>query len=623
MCGLAGVLMRDGSPADRALVEAMGRALAHRGPDDAGILVEGPLGLAHRRLSILDPSPAGHQPMADPTGEVTVTYNGELYNTPALRAALEASGVRLRTGTDTECLPHLWRAHGASMVAHLRGMFAFALHDRRSRTLFLARDRFGQKPLYYAVLPDRILFASELKALVVDPAFPRAVDRRALRAYLALGYVPDPATIYAAARKLPPGHALEIGPDGAPPEPTCYWRLRFDADEGPGAEEWEARLEAKLEETVRAHLLSDVPLGAFLSGGVDSSTVVALMSRAGGRVRTFSIGFEEPEFSETAHARTVARHLGTEHEELIVRPDAAALATRLAEVYDEPFADSSAIPTFLVSELARRHVTVALSGDGGDELLAGYERYLVTARASAHRRIPLPASLRARILGPLARAWPETWRGGGFLTRLARGDANYVDAWLTVFGRRLAARSLSPEVFGDHDPLRAIEAVIEEARGLPLVQRLQSADLATYLPGDILVKVDRASMAHSLETRAPLLDHELAELVARIPARFLCDGVEGKILLKRIARRLVPREVVDRRKMGFAVPLRDWFRGELRPLVRDALLAGDRRTASLYRPGAVERILAEHDGGALDRSAVIWTMLVLELFWRRWSPALT
>jgi len=635
VCGIAGIVLRNGAPVDEARLRAMAAALAHRGPDDEGTHRDGPVGLAHRRLSILDPSPAGHQPMADAAGEVVVAYNGELYNYPGLRRDVEATGVALRTRADTELLPYLWRAHGPSMVDRLRGMFAFAIHDRRTRTVFLARDRFGQKPLYYAALGDRFLFASELKAIVIDPAFPRVVDRDALRAYLALGYVPDGASIYRAARKLPPAHTLTVAVDAldragpaAVPAPARYWRLALagGADGAPAtaAADWEARLEAKLEETVRAHLLSDVPLGAFLSGGVDSSMVVALMTRAGSRVRTFSIGFEEAEFSELEHARAVARHLGADHTELVVRPDKAALLARLAETFDEPFADPSALPTFLVAQLAREHVTVALSGDGGDEVFGGYERYWRTVRTVARARAAVPGPVRDRLLAPLARAWPSGLRGGGFLGRLARPDGNYADGWMTVFGRRLGSRALDPSLLAGPDPLAPIEAATAPGRdgGLPLAKRLQAADIATYLPGDILVKVDRASMAVSLEARAPLLDHELAELAASLPLSLVCTGAEGKVALKSIARRLVPREAVDRRKMGFGLPIPAWLRGDLRPLVRDVLLGPDRLTRAVYRRGAVERLVAEHESGAADRAAQIWSMVALELFFRRWRPAL-
>jgi asparagine synthase (glutamine-hydrolysing) len=626
MCGIAGWLSRVGAPADQALIERMRDTLAHRGPDDAGAFVDGPIALGHRRLSVLDTSPGGHQPAFDPAKEIAVVYNGELYNYPALRRHLEERGIALRTRSDTETLPHLWRLYGPEMVARLRGMFAIALWDRRSRTLFLARDRFGQKPLYYAVLPDRVVFASELKALLEDPAVPRRVGLRALRDYFALGFVPDPRTIYEAVRKLPPAHTLTIRAAGgaaerpaAIPEPSRYWEFLFDPEEGLDARLWEERLAEKLDETVRAHMLSDVPLGAFLSGGVDSSTIVAFMTRASPRVKTFSIGFAEEEYSESHHARAVAERLGTDHTELVMRPDAVDLVTRLSHFYDEPFADSSAVPTYLVSKLAREHVTVSLSGDGGDELFAGYNRYITTLdEVGAERWV----ALRRLVFGPLEKIWPVTMRGAARIRRLAgSAGATYVARFLCPLGRELAARTLARELYAaGYDPIAPWQA-IADAPGLPLAQRLQSVDIESYLPGDILVKVDRASMAVSLESRAPFLDHELAELAARIPSEMLIDGRGGKKLLKAVAKRFVPASAIDRPKMGFGVPVAEWLRGPLRPMVQELLLAPDSRTRALYRPRALERVVAQHASGRRNWQGAIWTMLMLELFWRRWAPA--
>jgi asparagine synthase (glutamine-hydrolysing) len=559
--------------------------------------------------------------MSDSTGDVWIVYNGELYNYPALRRLCEERGVALRSQSDTETLLHLWRFFGEKMLKHMRGMFAFGLWDRRQRILFLARDRFGQKPLYYADLPDRFLFASELKALRADPAFPPALDSRALRDYFAVGYVPDPASIYRAARKLPAGQCMVVRPDkGGVESLRQYWKFEFKPDPSMAPAEWTERIEQKLAETVACHMISDVPLGAFLSGGVDSSTVVAMMSRVSSHpVKTFSIGFEEEAYSELPYARAVAQHLGVNHTDLIVRPDKCALVENLFSFYDEPFADSSALPTFLVSQLARTELTVFLTGDGGDEIFGGYNRYMDTLNEVAETWAP--AWARRTVFAYLAPRWPSGVRGRSRIERIiaARQDGNYVERTLGLFGRALGQRCLQPAVADGYDPFLRWEQILAR-NDLPLTQRMQLSDIESYLPGDILVKVDRASMAVSLETRAPLLDHELAELAAKIPTKHLVDRRSGKKLLKRVARQLVPPSAVDRKKMGFGIPIDLWFRGELRPMLEDLLLDHP-RTGQLYLPGAIASILEEHWSEKLNWCYVIWTMLALELFWRKWHPS--
>jgi asparagine synthase (glutamine-hydrolysing) len=595
--------------------------MSHRGPDDAGIWIDGPVGLAHRRLSILDPSPAGHQPMLDPAEDLCIVYNGELYNYPALCRLCKDRGVVLRSHSDTETILHLWRFFGQQMLDYMRGMFTFGLWDRRQRVLFMARDRFGQKPLYYADLPDRFLFSSEMKALRADPMFSPRIDVYALRDYVAVGYVPDPASIYAAARKLPPAHCLVVRLD--PPNiqsPKQYWSFEFRPDASLSEHEWEAEVEQKLNETVACHMISDVPVGAFLSGGVDSSTVVALMARVTSRpVKTFSIGFEEEAYSELPHGRAVAQHLGTDHTDLIVRPDKCALVEKLFSFYDEPFADSSALPTFLVSELARSEVTVCLTGDGGDEIFAGYTRYMATLDEVAKTWAPEWA--RRVIFAQLASWWPAWLRGASRMQRIAAGrqDGNYVERSMSLVGRSLATRLLRRELTNGYDPLVKWEQILARTE-IPLAQRMQMNDIESYLPGDILVKVDRASMANSLETRAPLLDHELAEIAAKIPTQYLVDRRSGKKLLKKVARRLVPTSVIDRPKMGFGIPIDLWFRRELRPMIGDLLLDHP-RTRDLYVPGAVSSIVEEHWSEKANWCYVIWTMLALEIFWRKWRPS--
>jgi len=620
MCGIAGILKKDSSPVREDILIGMRDAMSHRGPDDHGVWLDGPVGLAHRRLSILDPSPAGHQPMSDSTGDLTIVYNGEIYNYPALRKLCQERGVVLRSYSDTETLIHLWRFFGPRMVDHLRGMFAFGLWDRRQRVLFLARDRFGQKPLYYADLPDRFLFASEVKAFRADPAFPVTVEPRALRDYFALGYIPDPASIYRKACKLPPAHRMVIALDTSKPaSPQPYWSFEFQPDASFSEHEWKEQITDKLQETVACHMISDVPLGAFLSGGVDSSTVVALMARASSRpIKTFSIGFEEKAYSELHYARSVAAQINTDHTDLIVRPDKGSLIEKLFNFYDEPFADSSAVPTFLVSALARKDVTVCLTGDGGDEIFCGYNRYMDTLEEIGQTWAPGWA--RKHIFAHLATHWPVNFRGRSRMERIAAGrdDGNYVERTLALFGRHLSERCIHTEIAGRYDPLQRWETILAR-KDLPLSQRMQLNDILSYLPGDILVKVDRASMATSLETRAPLLDHELADLAARVPAKYLVDRRSGKKLLKQIARPWMPSAAIDRKKMGFGIPIDVWFRGELRPMLEDFLLDHP-RTGDFYRPGVIAALLREHWSEKVNWCYVLWTMLALEIFWRRWSP---
>lgn len=611
MCGIAGLVAAPGSAADRAVLEAMTTSLAHRGPDADGYLVHENAGLGHRRLSIIDPRTTADQPLYNEDGAVGVIFNGEIYNFLELRRELEAAGHRFATRTDSEVLVHLWEEAGRALVERLRGMFAFAILDRRLGRLLLARDRFGQKPLYWARTADGgLAFGSEIKALRTHPGVSGALDLRGLAETMVYGYSVGTTTAYAGIRKLLPGHRLEIdlgAPTTAEPEP--YWRWEPDPD--PALRDDEAlldALDALLGEAVRMRLVSDVPLGAFLSGGIDSSLVVSHMTRAaGGRVRTFAIGFHEEAFDESGHARAVADALGTEHREEIVTPDAVEVLPRLLAAYDEPFMDPSAIPTWYLSRMTRRDVTVALSGDGGDELFLGYERYRESATLERISRWLGPGRSLARAAG---RALPRgSWVGRGLDRVGRRGSALYLHAHGFSGRYRTLLRPVLDEALGPVATQR-MAAAFDAAPGLPFATRCQLADVAGYLPDDILVKVDRASMDHSLEVRSPFLDHVLAELAGRIPPEANLGGGTTKRLLRRLAYRHLDRELLDRPKQGFAVPLGRWFRHDLAPRL-DALLvdAGHPAWRFLDRSEAAARFRA-HRAGRLDASTPLWRVLI-------------
>ena len=614
MCGICGVFHYREGVADRALVERQHQVLAHRGPDDWDVWSEGPVALGHRRLSIVDLSPGGHQPMPNEDGSLWVTYNGELYGWPELKAVLAGRGHRFRGNSDTEAVLHLYEEHGDGLLAHLRGMFAFALFDRPRRRLLIARDRLGIKPLYYHDDGRRLAFASELKALVLDPAVPRELDPRAIADYLTFQYVPSPGTIWKGVRKLPPGHLLVCDPGGARIE--RYWTLPTEPDRGHSEEYYRERLRALLAEAVRLRLVADVPLGAFLSGGLDSSVVVALMAQAVGEpIKTFTIGFEEQDFSELAEARRVAAHLKTDHHELVVRPRALELLPRLVWQMDEPFADASMIPMHYLSEMARREVTVALSGDGGDEAFAGYATYAWAGRYAAFDRIPRAlrrlAGLPAKLLGPGHAA-------GRRLGRLALDAAGRHLDVMSVFSPAELERIVAPtlrESLDGHEPFEAARRHHTSAAGpLGEVPALLALDTMTYMTDDVLTKVDRTSMMHSLEVRVPLLDHKVLEFVARIPFEYKLRGGVAKWILKQSVRDLLPSETVARRKQGFGVPLERWFDGSFGPLARELLLDGRARGRGWLEPSAVERLLAGPPRDRDRHARQVFALVCLELW---------
>jgi asparagine synthase (glutamine-hydrolysing) len=632
MCGIAGVVYSDPSrPVDPAALRTMGDAIAHRGPDAAGYWIEPGIGLVHRRLAIIDLA-AGDQPIGNEDGSVQVVFNGEIYNFEELRGALEARGHKFRTRSDTEVLVHGYEEYGDRLVDRLRGMFAFALWDRPRRRLVLARDRLGIKPLYLYRDSEKLLFGSELKAILAHDGVDRAVDVAALDDYLALGMVPGPRSIFRAVRKLPPAHLLAVAPGAWDQPARRYWALRIEPDERPSAAEWQEAIRAKFAETVRLHMIADVPVGAFLSGGVDSSIVVASTSGAtNGPLQTFSIGFREAAFSELPHARAVAERFGTRHHEEIVTPDAVALIDELAHHYDEPFADASAIPTYLVSQLASRRVKVVLSGDGGDEAFGGYARYAHDLKEAAVRRL-LPAWFRRTVLRAAGRIWPKAdWlprplRAKTALVNLSldapAAYANTLTVCRSPLRRWLLADDVAAELDG-HRPERLIESAFDAAPPADALGGMIAADVATLLPDDFLVKVDRASMAHGLEVRPPLLDHEMLELAARIPSRCKVRRGETKWILKETYRAQLPAAAIDRPKQGFEIPIDSWLRGPLRDMFESAVLAPDAAVRSLIDQDTARRLYRTHLSGLGRHGNTLWSLLVLSRWADRYLPSRT
>jgi asparagine synthase (glutamine-hydrolysing) len=620
MCGIAGIADLTGRPVDGALLRAMTTVQAHRGPDGEDIVCRGGVGLGHRRLAIIDLA-TGDQPMVNDDGSVCIIFNGEIYNFRELRRDLEARGARFRTSSDTEVILRAYEADGPDCVRSLRGMFAFAILDERARRLVLARDRAGIKPLVYTWDGRRLLFASEIKGILEDATVARDLDRDALGQYLTFHYVPAPRTIFKSIRKLPPASTLVLPLDGGEPVVSRYWSLRFAPDARVTEQEWIERLRAELADAVQSHMVSDVPIGAFLSGGVDSSTVVALMAQASSTpIRTFSIGFDEADFDELRFARQVAARYGTDHYELVVKPNALDVLPKLAWHFDEPFADSSAIPTYYVSKITREHVTVALSGDGGDENFAGYRRY--ASALALHERLDSGPARLARPLCRLAAALlPTGAPGQAWAGLLGAGPLERYFRLVTYQRhetlRRLLSDDLADLARSAADP-EVFSRLAAEASAADYVSALQHIDIATYLPDDILAKVDRTSMAVSLESRVPLLDHRLMEFVATMPSSFKLRNGGGKYLLKRAMAQDLPDGILTRRKMGFGVPLGDWFRRELRDMTRDVLLGRQARQRGIFRASEVESLLATHDAGRRDCSARLWALICFELWMRQW-----
>jgi asparagine synthase (glutamine-hydrolysing) len=613
MCGIAGIVSLGERPVAPDEVERMCGALAHRGPDDWGLHAERAAAIGMRRLSIIDLE-TGRQPVCNEDGGIWTVFNGEIYNYGELRRELLGRGHVFRTRSDTETIVHLYEERGERCVEALRGMFAFAVWDARRRRLLLARDRLGIKPLYYTLVGGRLAFASELKALLELPELPRELDWAAVSHFFTFLSTPPAASILRGVHKLEPGHVL-VAERGSAPRARRYWELPFEPDRSRGASALEQELRELLEESVRLHLVSDVPLGAFLSGGVDSSAVVALMTRLGhGTPRTFSIGYADAEFSELPWARLAARELGTRHHELVLDADVADVVEEVVFHLDEPFGDSSAIPTYMVSKLAAQHVKVVLSGDGGDELFAGYDKYRVEARERRLERVP---GVLRRALAALASRTPEGTRGRRFLKHMALdGAERYLHA-STLFDAEQKARIFRPEALArlaGHDPWwDAARQLRGGARHW--LSALQAWDLASYLPLDILTKVDRVSMAHSLEARVPLLDHVLVEFAARIPPELQLANGRGKLLFKRALRGLVPDAILDRRKRGFAIPLGRWLEGPLGRRLRELMLSERTRARGLFDVEALESLLRGREARS-PLALPFWTLASFELWCR-------
>jgi asparagine synthase (glutamine-hydrolysing) len=620
MCGIVGLLQQNQAPVDRGLLQRMTDVLAHRGPDGDGFHVAGPVGLGHRRLAIIDLS-GGSQPLRSADGSLWITYNGEVYNYRELRQELQALGFEFRTTSDTEVVLTAYQAWGVDCLRRLRGMFAFGIWDVRCRRLFLARDRVGIKPLVYAWDARGLRFASEVKAILQDPAVPRELDWEAFRDYLTYLYIPGPRTIFRGIRKLQPGSYLLCSAEGGEPEVHTYWELRMTPDQTAGEGEWAERLDHLLHEAVRLHMVSDVPVGAFLSGGLDSSTVVACMARAStAPVKTFSIGFDERDFDELAYARLVAHRYGTDHFEMVVKPDVMSVLPRLAWQFDEPFGDASAVPTYCVSKITRDHVAVALSGDGGDENFAGYRRYAEALRL--HRRLDgASAGLFKPVLRWAAAQRAPGARGRDFLRLLSMSPMDRYFRMMTYQSAETLGALLMPEAAAQVTlpPSAEIFARLAAQAGTrDYVSRLQYVDLHHYLPGDILTKVDRTTMLTSLEARVPLLDHVVMEHVARMPAGFKLKAGEGKHVLKRAMRPYLPEEVLSRRKMGFGVPLATWFRRDLKDFARDILFDTRTRQRGIFCPETVAQLLNVHLEGRRDHSSQLWSLICFELWCRTW-----
>ncbi len=626
MCGITGFCdLRGKREPDRALLRRMNDSQRHRGPDGSGEHFAPGVAFGHRRLSIIDLQ-TGQQPLYNEDSSVVVIFNGEIYNYQSLIPQLQALGHTFHTRSDTEVIVHAWEAWGEACVERFRGMFALVLWDANSETLFLARDRLGVKPLYYSLLPDgHVVFGSELKSVLLHPAVSRGIDSFAVEEYFALGYAAEPRTIFKSVAKLSPGHTLTLHRGASPAEPRQYWDVRFTLDECIELPEAISELDRRLEESVKLRMIADVPLGAFLSGGVDSSAVVATMARnSPDPVNTCSMSFDDPAFDESHYAQMVASRYGTHHFTERVASEDFDLIDQLAGIYDEPYADSSAIPTYRVCQLARKHVTVALSGDGGDESFGGYRRYRMHC-AEERLRSFMPLALRRPVFGFLGRFYPKA----DWAPRVFRAKTTFqalaqtaVQAYLNsvsiireaerreLFSQALRAR-LGGYCVDDLFHRHAQRAGTDDP--LALVQYL---DLKTYLVGDINTKVDRASMAHSLEVREPLMDHPLIEWLASLPSALKIRGGEGKFLLKKASEQWLPREILYRPKMGFAVPLAGWFRGPLRQRVRDAALGPLLADSGLFDRRQLERMVDAHQSGQRDFSASLWTLLMFESFLR-------
>jgi len=624
MCGITGFINLDGRPADGELLARMNEAIRHRGPDEDGYYLKAHAALAMRRLAIIDLA-GGQQPIANEERTAWIVFNGEIYNYCELKDRLEKLGHTFRTDCDTEAIVHAYEQYGADCPKHLRGMFAFAIWDERKGELFLARDRVGKKPLLYAKVGNSFVFGSEFSALLSHPSVGREVNREAIHHYLSFVCVPAPLTAYRDIHKLEPGHSLTLKADGEM-KTERYWQPDFSKKLKITEEEAGERTLELLRDAVRVRLMSEVPLGAFLSGGIDSSTVVALMSEVSSApVKTFSIGFEEQDFSELHHARRVAEHVGAEHREFVVRPDAMEVLPTLVEHYGEPYADSSAIPTYYVARETRRHVTVALNGDGGDECFAGYERYAAMRLSERYRK--LPEALREGVIRQAVELLPSSELRRGRVRSLKRfvksaglPPVERYLRWVSILDPA-AKRELYTDEFrremAERDVRQWLAPWFARANGAGVVDAALLTDTMTYLPNDLLVKVDIASMAVSLEARSPFLDHHVIEFAASLPENLKLRGLTTKYILKRTLKKLLPSENLTRAKQGFGVPVGHWFRGEMQGFLREHVLSEKAARRGYLRADAVARMVEEHTRGERDYTHQLWTLLMLELWFRR------
>ncbi|NOX98092.1 MAG: asparagine synthase (glutamine-hydrolyzing) [Nitrospirae bacterium] len=630
MCGIYGILNFRGEPVSKEVLRRMGAVLRHRGPDDEGIYLSKSeignpkiaVGLGHRRLSIIDLD-TGHQPMSNEDETVWIVFNGEIYNFRDLRRDLEGKGHKFSTRSDTEVIIHLYEEYGSDCLKFLRGMFALAIWDEKKERLFLARDRVGQKPLCYTEYKGQFIFASELKAILQVPGIPREMNPEALHHYLTYQYVPVPLTMFKGIKKLPPAHFLVWEKGQVRIE--RYWKLSFRNQVKMSEEEYSEQIRALLEESVKLRLVSDVPLGAFLSGGVDSTAVVGMMAQLSDRVvKTFSIGFEEKAYNELKYARMAAERFGTEHHEFIVNPEALNILPKLIWHYNEPFADSSAIPTYYVAERTREYVTVALNGDGGDESFAGYPRYQAAKLAEYYQRVPV--WLREKLIGRLADKLPSSVEAKTFRRRLKRfleaislsPERRYA-CWVSFFDKRMKEELYScdmKEATGGIDSFTYLEDVYRQADGSTFLDKTLYVDIMTYLPDDLLVKIDIATMANSLEARSPFLDHKLMEFAAAIPSRLKLKGLTGKYILKKSLGDLLPPPIRRRSKMGFGVPISNWFRNELKSYLSEILLSEVSLQRGYFREDYIRQLLDEHCRRHSDHGNRLWALLNLEL-WQR------
>ena len=624
MCGIVGIANSNSRNITREVLERMNAAITHRGPDEEGFFVKENIGLAMRRLSIIDLA-GGQQPIFNSDKTKTIVFNGEIYNFQELREDLEKSGDSFQTNSDTEVILHLYEKYGADCLKYLRGMFAIAIWDDVEKTLFIARDRVGQKPLLYSHQTNGdLIFGSEFQAMLKHPDISREVDYDAIDSYMSYSCIPSPQTAFKQIRKLEPGHWLRWK-DGEI-ESKRYWLPNFSNKIKISQEDAEVETLKVLREATKMRMISEVPLGAFLSGGVDSSAIVALMAQESEKpVRTFSIGFEEQDFSELKYAKQVAKHVGAEYNEFIVKPDALEVLPKLVEHYGEPYADSSAIPTYYVAKETRKYVTVALNGDGGDESFAGYERYGAMRLAELYHRFPRSLS-KIFIEKPIGMIPTSELKKSRirdvkrFLQAASLPKAERYFHWVTIFGEQVKEEVYTEQFYrqvSSNQPQSFLDKWFQKASGNGILDATLLADQMTYLPNDLLVKVDIASMTNSLEARSPFLDHKVIEFAASLPESVKMKRIETKSLLKKVAAKLVPKEVIYRRKMGFGVPIGNWFRGDMKDFVREVLLSDTFRKRAIVKPEVVQKYVKEHIEGARDHAFQIWSLLMLELWFQR------